>query len=118
MALDEDAMMFNTRVLTNLSMAHVGNQVCWLQKKVLGRLRLDSIFSMSSDAFAAYRAMARSTLDPWLVPPNRGFHQHTWPFQLQETPAGNDPFFKAGGKTRHILSKKTHAANIWNTHCY
>ncbi|CAJ1356190.1 unnamed protein product, partial [Effrenium voratum] len=24
------------------------------------------------------------------------FHQHTWPFQLQETPAGNDPFFKAG----------------------
>ena len=26
----------------------------------------------------------------------RGFHQHTWPFQLQSTPAGNDPYFKAG----------------------
>mmetsp|Transcript_12104 Transcript_12104/g.22817 ORF Transcript_12104/g.22817 Transcript_12104/m.22817 type:complete len:582 (-) Transcript_12104:69-1814(-) len=24
------------------------------------------------------------------------FHQHTWPFQLQATPAGNDPYFKAG----------------------
>lgn len=24
------------------------------------------------------------------------FHQHTWPFQLQDTPAGNDPYFKAG----------------------
>ena len=24
-----------------------------------------------------------------------GFHQHTWPFQLQGTPAGNDPYFKA-----------------------
>jgi len=24
------------------------------------------------------------------------FHQHTWPFQLQQTPAGNDPYFKAG----------------------
>ncbi|CAE7708798.1 mco [Symbiodinium sp. CCMP2456] len=24
------------------------------------------------------------------------FHQHTWPFQLQNTPGGNDPYFKAG----------------------
>ncbi|CAE7237265.1 mco [Symbiodinium sp. CCMP2592] len=24
------------------------------------------------------------------------FHQHTWPFQLQTTPAGDDPYFKAG----------------------
>eukprot|EP00439_Symbiodinium_sp_Y106_P065648 s3102_g10.t1 len=24
------------------------------------------------------------------------FHQHTWPFQLQDTPAGKDPYFKAG----------------------
>lgn len=24
------------------------------------------------------------------------FHQHTWPYQLQETPAGSDPYFKAG----------------------
>eukprot|EP00931_Biecheleriopsis_adriatica_P044969 TRINITY_DN25772_c2_g1_i1.p1 TRINITY_DN25772_c2_g1~~TRINITY_DN25772_c2_g1_i1.p1 ORF type:complete len:583 (+),score=93.09 TRINITY_DN25772_c2_g1_i1:191-1750(+) len=24
------------------------------------------------------------------------FHQHTWPFQLQEAPAGGDPYFKAG----------------------
>eukprot|EP00434_Breviolum_minutum_P010862 symbB.v1.2.009577.t1/scaffold609.1/size185969/7 len=27
---------------------------------------------------------------------NKCFHQHTWPFQLQQTPAGNDPYFKAG----------------------
>ena len=32
----------------------------------------------------------------WLPFFSQGFHQHTWPFQLQQTPAGNDPYFKAG----------------------